>query len=75
MSEDLKVSKAMANLFYEQCSGSTSGHMSHIPNSPILFGITGAHSTRVDSIYSISKTEFREFLLQTAEHLKSNNEF
>ena len=66
-----KASKPMANFFYEQCAGSSNGHMSEIPNSPVLFGLIGAHSGRMESTYSATKTEFAEFLRSVADQLTS----
>lgn len=35
----MEVSKEMARLFKDQCIGSHNGHMSTIPNNPLLYSI------------------------------------
>ncbi len=70
---DNQVSEAMAKFFYEQVAGTSSGHMSNIANNPTLFGITAAHSSRVDSCYSMTRTEFAEFLKGVAEKLNTDD--
>ena len=65
----------MAKLFHQQCCGSHNGSMAHIPNVPILFGITGAHSSRMTDRESMPPKEFAEFLKGVIEHLDVELEF
>ena len=58
----MKVNKEMAQLFYEQCCGETCGHMSMIPNSPILSSIAKVHNVK-------NQDMFAEFLRLVADHL------
>ena len=63
------VSLAMSELFYEQCAGTTSGHMAMIPNSPILFGITAAQCGNPVGHNAASKEDFAAFLRDAADWL------
>jgi len=59
---DLKVSEAVAEFFMDQCMGETSGHMSMIPNNPVLFGLVSAHRAR-------TKEDFAAFLIDVSNQL------
>ena len=59
----MEVSKEMANLFFDQCVGSTDGHMAAIPNSPVLWSIAVANNAHG------SKKQFSEFLMGVAKQL------
>ena len=64
--KEIKVNESIANLFYAQCMGSYSGHMSMIPNKPTLNSICAACSVE-------SESDFKEFLLLLSENLKGSN--
>lgn len=61
------VSKPVAQLFLEQCVGSTSGHMAAIPNSPTIQTIIGCHVPSQRE--NIHFKDFAEFLRQVADQL------
>ena len=63
--------KAIAEFFYEQCAGSTTGHMAMLPNNPVMFGLIKAHSGKKDNCYASTKTEFSAFLRKIADELDS----
>lgn len=63
------VNGPMAKLFYEQCAGTTTGQMALVPNNPVLFGLVGAHSEKIDNCYSATQTEFAVFLRGVADAL------
>ena len=63
--------KAFSTFFYEQCAGTFAGHMGMVPNNPVLFGILKAHSGKQDNNYAASKTDFINFLRETADSLDS----
>jgi len=65
---DVTVSEAVAKYFYEQCSGQYNGHMSMIPNNPVLFGLLQAHSVG-------SPTDFARFCRQVADQLEKEQPF
>lgn len=59
----------LAKFFYEQCAGVTNGHMSPIPNHPVLFGLLRAATGTRDHCYAASQTEFAELLREIADWL------
>jgi hypothetical protein len=65
------MNKTLAKFFYEQCAGTTSGHMAMIPNNPTMFALVKAHSGRDDNHYAATQTEFSEMLRQMADALDS----
>lgn len=65
---DMKVSKEMADLFYDQCVGSTDGHMAAIPNSPVLWSIAVANNAHG------TKEQFADFLYGIADRLSDEKE-
>ena len=65
---DVTVSQAVAHYFYNQVCGEYAGHMSMIPNSPVLYGLTQAHAVR-------SEKDFASFLRQCAAHLEKEPVF
>ena len=66
---DLMVSEAMAELFMDQCVGSYNGHMSAIPNNPVIDGICRAHRA------NDRKEDFAIFLRQVADQLTKEQDF
>ena len=62
MMMDVTVSEATAQFFYEQCAGEYTGHMSLIPNNPVIHGLIKAHS-------AIERSDFTRFLRQCADKL------
>ena len=62
----MSVSKNVSDIFYEQMCGSTSGHMAHVPNNPVLFSMMKVFSGSSDNVYAASKTEFAELLRSIA---------
>lgn len=61
--------KTLAKFFYEQCAGTTSGHMAMVPNNPTLFALISATGDLSDSCYATTQTEFASFLREMAEAL------
>lgn len=61
--------QAISKFFYEQCAGSTSGHMAMIPNNPVLFGLIKSMSGTNDNNYACTQTEFAAILRELAEDL------
>lgn len=59
----LDVSKAMAELFMNQCMGEYCGHMANVPNNPVLFGLCNAHGIN-------DKSDFAKFLVEVAGKLE-----
>lgn len=67
----MKVSKEMALFFYDQCAGTTNGHMASIPNSPVLFGVLKAHTgSKGDGYEAATLAEFADFLELTVKSLR-----
>ena len=60
---------ALAEFFYEQCAGTTSGHMALIPNNPVIFGLVRAVTGTSDNCHAASQTEFAELLRDMADFL------
>ena len=60
---------AIADYFYEQCAGTTSGHMSMIPNNPTIFGLVKSMTGRSDRMYAATKTDFAQILVALAKKL------
>jgi len=60
--EEVKVNEAIANLFYEQCMGTHSGHMANIPNNPVLMSICVASGVK-------DVNSFKQFLASVDDHL------
>lgn len=58
----VNVNSSIAELFYQQCIGSYSGHMSNIPNNPVLNSICLASGAN-------DRASFKEFLKQVAENI------
>ncbi|WP_299076604.1 hypothetical protein [uncultured Paraglaciecola sp.] len=54
--------KALANYFYEQCTGGYDGHMATVPNNPVIYGLMFACG-------ATSKKDFAEQLRQFADAL------
>lgn len=65
----IKTNKPMAEFFYEQCAGTFSGHMAHVANNPVLFGVVKAHSETEGDVYAATKAEFAELLRSIADEL------
>ncbi len=61
--------KAMAEFFYEQCAGSTSGHMAMLPNNPVVYGLIKAHTGTRDNCHAATKTDFAVLLRKMADEL------
>jgi hypothetical protein len=62
--------KEMAEFFYEQCAGTTSGHMAAIPNNPVLFGLVSACAGKSGSTHACSRPEFAALLREAAAYLE-----
>jgi len=68
------VDKIVAELFYQQCAGSTTGHMAMIPNNPVLHGmLSAAYPDFACGVHACSKEQFAEFLQQASEALRSHD--
>lgn len=65
--------KTLAKYFYEQCTGTYSGHMARIANNPVLFGLFSAATGRNDSAYAATQTEFAKILRDIADQLEGPN--
>ena len=65
---DVTVSEPVAYFFYEQCAGESNGHMSMIPNNPVLSGLCKAHAIH-------TKEDFSRFLRQVADSLEKEQPF
>ena len=65
------MEKVMAKFFYEQCVGSTSGHMAMVPNNPMLFTLAKAYSMSNDSHHAATEAEFSAMLLEIVDALKT----
>ena len=63
--------KALAKFFYEQCAGTYSGHMSHIANNPVLFGLISASTGTKDQYYAATQAAFAKLLREMADQLDS----
>jgi hypothetical protein len=63
MEKKITVDESTAKFFYDQIMGSYSGHMSLIPNSPILKSLLNAHGVK-------NEDTFNEFLVQVADKLE-----
>jgi hypothetical protein len=61
--------KILANFFYEQCAGASSGHMAMIPNNAVLFGLVRAYSRSSNNTHAASKAQFSEMLREIANDL------
>ena len=61
--------KAFAKFFYEQCAGTSSGHMAMVPNNPTLFGLVKACSGHQDNCYAATRSEFAQMLIDIANEL------
>lgn len=59
----------LANFFYEQCAGTTTGHMANIPNNTVLFSLMRAYSKSQDQQYALTKVEFANLLRDIATEL------
>ena len=69
-------SEAMAELFYDQCAGSTSGHMANVPNNPVLFSLVScAADGKPDNCRAASKKNFALMLREMADHLENADQF
>jgi len=66
MKNEIKVNESIANLFFDQCFGSYSGHMSSIPNNPTLKSICEACGVK-------SKNDFKEFLKLVSDNIERSN--
>lgn len=62
MKEIDSVSHSMAKLFYDQCFGTTDGHMAAIPNNPVLNSIVVASGVR-------TQEQFADFIREVADWL------
>lgn len=62
----VEVNKAIANLFFDQCYGTYSGHMANVPNNPVLMSICSASGVT-------GQNTFKEFLLKVAEELETKS--
>lgn len=65
--------KIMAEFFYEQCAGTTTGHMAMIPNNPVIYGLIKASSNTHGSDHAASQTEFAAILRKIADDLATIN--
>lgn len=61
---------AIADLFYEQCAGTFSGHMANVPNNPVIFSLvwSATESTGIGG-RAATKEEFAVFLREIADML------
>lgn len=66
ITREINVNESIAKLFYDQCMGSTSGHMANIPNSPILSAICLASGV-------VNENDFKQFLIDVSEELDGGN--
>ena len=64
------MEEAFATLFYEQCAGTTAGHMAPIPNNPVLFSMVKAKMNNHSHTHAASKNEFAELLREIARTLE-----
>ena len=69
------MDKTTAKFFYEQCAGTSAGHMAMIPNNPVLFGLIKAHTGKNDQYYAATQTEFAAMLIDMAKLLQSEDRF
>ena len=65
---ELTVSEPVAEFFMQQCVGEHSGHMSMIPNNPVLYGLVQSHR-------ALGRNEFVRFLRQIADQLDKDIPF
>jgi hypothetical protein len=64
--------KTLAKFFYQQCAGTTSGHMANVPNNPTLFSLTSAYSEQINtSCVAASEEQFAKMLREMADALDS----
>ena len=67
------MSNPLAEFFYEQCAGATSGHMAMIPNNPIMFSLIAVFTGGVNNTrHAATKEEFQEFLRYMADELDAD---
>jgi len=66
--------ECIARFFYEQCAGSTTGHMAMIPNNPVLFGLIKSISGNNDKAYAATQSEFADMLRLMADDLDPADE-
>ena len=62
------VNDVMAELFYQQCTGTTPGHMANIPNNPALYVM--CRVSRAEN-----RKDFSRFLRQVADRLEREETF
>jgi len=72
----MSTHRDLARIFYEQCAGTTPGHMANVPNNPILFSILSA-VTKPGSknAYACSKESFSTTLRKIADALDDDDQF
>ena len=61
--------ETLAKFFYEQCAGTSTGHMAMIPNSPVMFGLVKAYSGVKDNCYAATQKQFAKMLREMADSL------
>lgn len=66
--------KTLARFFYEQCAGSTTGHMAMVPNNPVIFGLIKACSNHSDNSYAATEMDFAEILRGMADSLDESEQ-
>jgi len=67
------ISKLLAKFFYEQCAGTTAGHMANIPNNPVLFSLIQGFSSGHKNINAVEQEDFIKFLRLIADELESES--
>ena len=62
----------IGEIFYQQVTGTTSGHMCNIPNNPLLWTLLSTVTNSTDNFNTICKEDFVEFLEDVIKELKEN---
>mgnify|MGYP006073817025 CR=1 FL=1 len=62
-------SNTLALFFYAQCAGSTPGHISFVPNNPVLYSLILAASGGGTTQYAATIPQFANMLREIAEEL------
>jgi hypothetical protein len=65
------MNETLAKFFYEQCAGTTSGHMAMVPNNPTMFALVRAYTGKHDNCYAATEKQFAEMLREMADALDS----
>jgi len=67
-----EMNRTVAEIFYQQCAGTTSGHMANVPNNPVLYSLLSAYlgdSPGSSDCYAINRAAFADMLREMSEAL------